>query len=269
MHGVEHAAPAGACREMHQSVEDADDALGEGGLSIVGAVRIDGPIDQKWAAHDGVAIDESPVAAVEAVIAIIAHGEIFVWRHDQFVALNVVPDIVSPFGLDGRSEKLVGDGRECVVQRIVAGRGIVDDVRLVEQFSVDVDLLIDDFEVVAGEADDALHEVRMILIRKFEDDDVAALETAVGKKLVVPLAAAAKDELVDEQVIADEQGAFHGLRRNFEGLNNETGAEEGEDDGDEQRFEIFGERGLIQVYVSRRRFGFRDRGHRFWRDGLG
>ncbi len=82
--------------------------------------------------------------------------------------------------------------------------------------------------MIAGQADDAFHEMRMIQIRIFEDNDVAALKIAVGQKLFVPMAAAAENEFVDQEMIADKQRAFHGRRRNLESLDDETGAEEGE-----------------------------------------
>jgi len=68
---------------------------------VIIAVGVDGPVDEEGAAHDGFAVDKAPVAAVGAVVAIIAHGEIFSWRHDQFVALYVFADFVGPLHLNG------------------------------------------------------------------------------------------------------------------------------------------------------------------------
>ena len=58
--------------------------------------------------------------------------------------------------------------------------------------------------------------------REFEDDDVAALgiadrqETSVDKREL-----GAVNELVDQQMIADQQRILHGARRDLEGLDNE------------------------------------------------
>jgi len=128
----------------------------------------------------------------------------------------------------------------------------MDDIGFVEQLAVDEDLLVDDFQVIAGQTDDALHEMRMVLIRIFEDDDVAALEITVGKKFFVPMTTATEDKFVDEEMVADEEGFLHRRRRNLEGLDDEAGAEEGEDHGYEKRFKIFGKGGV--VFVGRFRF---------------
>ena len=50
------------------------------------------------------------------------------------------------------------------------------DIRLGELLAVHIDLIGDDADAVAGQADDALHVVRMIVEGKFEDDDVAVAE---------------------------------------------------------------------------------------------
>src|SRR5712664_3158598 len=99
--------------------------------------------------------------------------------------------------------------------------------------------------MVARESDHSLHKVLVILKRVFEDDDVAALQRAVGQNLFVPGAASTEDKFIDQQVIADQQGSFHGGRRNFERLDNKSGAEKREDYGDKQGLDILGQRRFI------------------------
>ena len=115
----------------------------------------------------------------------------------------------------------------------------MDDVRFIEGLAVYEDLLIHKLQMVARQTDDTLHEMRMILVGIFENDDVAALEVAVRKKFFVPMPAAAEDEFVDEEMITDKQGALHRRGRNLEGLDDETCTEEGENYGHQERFEIF------------------------------
>src|SRR5258705_4695813 len=209
MDGVEHAVPAGACGKVGDGIENGEDTLAEGGFGVIIAIGVDGPVNEEGAAHDGFAVDKPPVAAVGAVVAIIAHSEIFSGRDDEFVTVDVLADFVSPLDLHGRDEKLVAGRRKRVVEGIVAGGRVMDHVGFIQGFAVDEDLLVHNLQTIAGKADDALHEVRMILVRIFEDDDVAALEIAVWKKLFVPVAAAAKDEFVDEEMIPYEEGLFH------------------------------------------------------------
>src|SRR5882724_3725056 len=223
---------------MSNRVEDGEDALAEGSVGVVVAGCVDGPVDKERAAHDGFAVDEAPVATVGAVVAIIAHGEIFSGGHDEFVALNVFANFVSPFDLHGWNKKLITGRRKGIVQRIVARSGIVDHIGFIEGFAVDEDLLIDNLQVISRQANDALHEMRMILIGIFEDNDIAAFEIAVRKKLFVPVAAAAEDKFVDQEMIADEKRFLHRRRRNLEGLNNEAGPEKGKNHSNQKRFEI-------------------------------
>ena len=94
----------------------------------------------------------------------------------------------------------------------------------------------------ARQADHALHVVRMIVEWKFEDDDVAAADIAIGQKFFVPRAGSLEDEFVHEDVVADQQRRFHRARRNFEGLHDEGGAEERQQHRHQQHFQKFGQR---------------------------
>src|SRR5258708_39784881 len=142
---------------MGDGIENGEDTLAKGGFGVIVAVGVDGPVDEEGAAHDGFAVDKPPVPAVGAVVAIIAHGKIFSWRYDQFVALYVFADFAGPLGLNGRDEKLIAGRGKSVIQGIVARRGIVDHVGVIQCFAVDEDLLVDNLQMIAGKADDALH----------------------------------------------------------------------------------------------------------------
>ena len=85
--------------------------------------------------------------------------------------------------------------------------------------------------------------MRMILKRKFENNDVAAAYFAIRENMVVPMSAPAENKFVHEQVIADEQSRLHGLRRNLEGLNDKRGAEQRQDHRNQKRFDVFPHRG--------------------------
>ena len=78
-------------------------------------------------------------------------------------------------------------------------RGVVDDRYAVPQL-----------DFVAGHADDTLDDVFLGVEREVEDDDVVLRHFAIGEQ-PSPDAGAAKRRLVDEQKVADEQGALHAL----------------------------------------------------------
>src|SRR6202043_2965506 len=90
VHGVQHPAPTRSRRKMQERVKDSAQPLPKGTWVVVGGARFDRPIDQERPAHDGVAIDESPVAAVGTLVAIVTHGKVFSRRNDNLVALDVL-----------------------------------------------------------------------------------------------------------------------------------------------------------------------------------
>jgi len=58
---------------MHQRLENAGQPRPESAFpAVVGAFRIHRPVNQERPPHDGIPIDESPVAAVQAAVAIVA-----------------------------------------------------------------------------------------------------------------------------------------------------------------------------------------------------
>jgi hypothetical protein len=97
-----------------------------------------------------------------------------------------------------------------------------------------------DLDDVARHADDALDEVLGRVLGIFEHDDVAVLRVGQGQDdLVGEGDMGAVEKLVDEQVVADEQGVEHGARGNLEGLDNEGPDDEGQDQGAGQGFNVF------------------------------
>src|SRR5256885_78890 len=99
--------------------------------------------------------------------------------------------------------------------------------------------------MITGQTDDTLHEVLMILKGILENDDVTALERTIRQHLFKPGASAAKDELVDQEMVANQERGLHGGGRNLESLDNKAGAEERKNHGYQQGLEIFGKTGLI------------------------
>ena len=232
--------PAGAAGKMHQGFADAAQGAGEAAVGIILRGGLDRPINQDGTAHDGVAVHESPVAAIQTAVTIIAEHEIMIRGNDEFAILDVIENPIGPFAAR-RDFDEVAIGRGKIITKGIFVSGIVDDVRLIEPRAINVDIAVDDANAVAGQTDDAFDVVRVIFERKFEDDDIAAADGAVRQKFFIPGAATAEDKFVHEYMIADQQGGFHGWRRNFEGLHHESGAEEREEHGDEEQFGEFSE----------------------------
>ena len=233
VHRMEHPAPSRARRQVRERIEYSRQPRPKSAFpGVIAALCLDRPINQERTPHDGVVVHEAPKAAVPALIAIIPHRKILPRGHDNFVTAHEFLHFMSPFGLKTASNHLARG--KVVVQRVVASGGIMNNVRLVEQLAIDIDSLVHNFHAISRQPDHALHEVLMLLIGKFENDDVATLERAVGQQFLVPAAGAAKNELVDQQMVANEQCPFHGGRGNLESLHNEGGSEQGQDYGNEE-----------------------------------
>src|ERR1051326_965140 len=197
------------------------------------------PVDHERTSRDHRSRYRSPVARVAGAIAVVAHREVAIPRHG--IRLELI----------ARSERL----RQRVVARIDLWI-VVQNVRLVELASVDEHSLVVDLDNVAGQTDDALHEIGVRLERIAKDDDVAAADWADGKE-TAEVRAGAEDEFVDDEVIADKKVVVHRRRRNLECLKDEDAREVDEDDRDQESFVVFAQRRLL---------GFIASGH--WREGF-
>ena len=107
--------------------------------------------------------------------------------HHNFAVVNVLKNFVRPFGLHVGLQILRTARREIVSERVIRRGGIADDVRLADPLPVDVHLLVHNLDAVAGNSDHALDVMRVILKRKFENDNVPAANFAIRKNMVVPV----------------------------------------------------------------------------------
>ena len=115
-------------------------------------------------------------------------------------------------------------------------------VRLVERRPVDVDLLLAQLDRLTRQPDHALDEVALGLLRILEHDHVAAANGPERQnRLLDARGARAEDELVDEQMIADQEVVLHRSGRDLERLHDEGADEQRQDDGDDDRFEVLAE----------------------------
>src|SRR5215470_1579576 len=107
------------------------------------AVAVPRPVDEEGLALDLVALDEAPVAAVLRVVAVVAHHEVRVGRHDRGLAAVGVAAVAI-----AAAHRRVGELR----------------VRLVERLAVDQHLMAADLHALARRRDDALDEVTLLVL---------------------------------------------------------------------------------------------------------
>ena len=114
---------------------------------------------------------------------------------------------------------------------------------------VDMEHAVGDLDAVAGQADHPLDVIGLVVGRQLEDDDVAARRhTGENPPLerdraefvrlaaetdgeIEGISAVAIAQLVDEQIIADQQGRDHRSRGNVEWLEEEGADDEGDEQG--------------------------------------
>src|SRR5262245_59510262 len=106
-------------------------------------VAIPGPVDEEGLALDLVALDEAPVAAVLRVVAIVAHHEVRVGRHER--------------GLAAVRVAAVG---------VATAHGRVGELRvgLAQRLAVDEDLVAFHLHALARRRDDPLDEVALLVL---------------------------------------------------------------------------------------------------------
>ena len=202
-------------------------------------------------ADDFGAGDEAPVAtAVLAVVAVVAEDEVVAGGDDEFAVIDEGVHADPPGGVDvGVGGLEAGE----VVAEDVGAAGSVHRVGFGERLAVDVDVVVVDAEVVAGQADDALDEMHGGIDGKVEDDDLAAVDGGGGQDAGGFIEADAV--FGDQQEVADEEGWLHRSRRDAEGLNDEGDDEDGDDDDVEEGLDGGEQAVLVMVMVVVRDVG--------------
>src|SRR6185312_8755518 len=121
--------------------------------------------------------------------------------------------------------------REIVPVRVDVIR-LVIGVRLVQANAVQVHLLVDDANAVAGHADATLDESLTDIDGIAEHDDVAAFYVGIRQKILAHGAVWSERQLIHQQVVADQKRVFHGTRRNYIRLYQRCGQKQQQEDGD-------------------------------------
>ena len=119
---------------------------------------------------------------------------------------------------------------------------------LVQLAAVDVDGLAAKLQRLAWQADDALDEVPVRLDGIFEHDDVTASDGADRQNRPFERRRrGTEDELVHQQVIANQQVLLHRSGRDLEGLHDEGADEQRKDHRDDDRLEVLAQRRLPEI----------------------
>src|SRR5262245_15399411 len=91
------------------------------------------------------------------------------------------------------------------------------NVRLRKCGSIDIDLAIDQPDSIPGNRYHPLHEMLTGIHGILKDNDVSAMNMAIGHEKIFRRSAAVS-QLVHQQVVTDEKRVLHRLRRNLKSL---------------------------------------------------
>ncbi len=209
----------------------------DAGLLELAVGGLEGPVVEERAAYDVFTRDEAPEAGVGGVVTVIAHHEVLAGGDDKITVDDVRVDLGGPLlgfvvaglGNDWKRGELV---EELLIRGECGGVAVGFRERL--RLAVNVDDTVMQMDVVAGDADEALNQGKIlprvgagniVCHRLPEDDDVIALWLAVMDERE-PVVAGREGEAVDEEVIAYEEGVFHGAGGDDEVLADEVEDEE-------------------------------------------
>ncbi len=112
-------------------------------------------------------------------------------------------------------------------------------IRLVQGLAVDVDLPVENSDMVPRQANYALHKMLTrlrLVIRggKFEDHHITPAQVSRGQQAREESRLGGKNELVDQQVVANQKRVFHRPGGDFKGLEDEGRSENGQNDRNHQ-----------------------------------
>src|SRR5579871_3083526 len=85
----QRAAPARLAKEVQHDVRQETYAVADAGLLILIARRLERPVDEHGSSNNVFSRNETPIAAVQAHAAVVAHREVMAGRHYQILAIYV------------------------------------------------------------------------------------------------------------------------------------------------------------------------------------
>src|SRR6202522_4901025 len=109
---------------MHESLTDAVQDAADAAVGVILGSGLHRPVNQDGAPHDRIAVDESPVAAVEAAVAIVSQNKIVIRRHDQLAVLNVVQNLIGPFAAGRNLDEGGIHRRGNIAGKVFVGGGV-------------------------------------------------------------------------------------------------------------------------------------------------
>jgi len=224
---VQRALPARVGEEVKRHVRDPCHVVADTGFVVLMLGRYEGPVVEQRPAHDVLAWNKTPVARIEAVVAIVAHHEELAGWDDEVAIHDMIREVVGPSVRSAGIRVAVSyrrNGRKFVQKgsEIRLGSGL--SVRIWVFLAIDVNDAIVKMNMVAGHSDKPLYQKEDCRLAITVDgagldkhDDVAALWLAIVDE-GHPLGGRRQSDAVHNEVITDQERLLHRAGRNDEVL---------------------------------------------------
>src|SRR5262245_4378983 len=157
------------------------------------------PINQQRPTNHIFPWHEAPVAAIEALVAIIAEDEIISLRDNQLPVFDKLLHLEPPETLQPGHRHI--QARELIAENIVYG-GRVANIRLRQRGPVDEDPSFDEANAVSWNACDSLRAMWRRIYGLAENADVTSADLAIGHHPIADRTAPVS-KLVDQEVVTD------------------------------------------------------------------
>src|ERR1035438_5972608 len=125
---LESTLPAGLIEKVQHNFAQKQNAIAPGGLAILVIRRLKRPVNEHGTPDDVFLWDESPVAAIEAHAAMVAHGKVVVGRNDNVIPLDVGLQIHHPVGKNIRIIR--GSNRGKIIPVRIVGIPVVQHIQI-------------------------------------------------------------------------------------------------------------------------------------------
>src|ERR1019366_416946 len=235
---LEGSRPAGFVKEVNDDVGQKSQPVTRAAHLVLVRRSDERPVHEHRAADHVLPRNEAPITAVVAHVAVVTHGKVTIWRHDDVSALQMRRQFLRPFFVSHPVHVRRWHRREIVTVRVVISEFVLG-VLLLELLAIAVDDAIAQVDAISRHAHDPFHHEQALFLRRQEHNNVVAADIAIREQRPHPKCRLGELLPVHEYVVADEQRVLHGTGGNLKRLEHERDDEQSGDQHSRQGSQKF------------------------------
>src|SRR5579871_5765534 len=208
MHQVEEAVPSRETKKMYGNVYKRSHAVANRFRFAVFFMHIERPEYNQRPPNNVFFGHKSPIAAVQTIIAIVAHGKVMVWWNNYLIPSNTSLESCGPFRRN-LPYSIAESGGKFIAICIVSS--VANHVWLSLPDPVQIDHTVMQANPVSRHTDNALYQIHALFggIRSEEHRRVAAMNSTIRQD-PAQLSAAQRCEAIDKYMVSHQQCPLHG-----------------------------------------------------------